>query len=61
MRLSYGSDAACPPGRATATRRAARSMPVTSASSTETLRYLFSTSRVGGATWPDDRIPVATW
>ena len=41
--------------------RASRSNPVTSARSTVTLAWWRSTCRIGGATSPSDRMPVATW
>ena len=40
---------------------ASRSTSVTSPSSTRAFFWLESTSRVGGAISPSERIPVATW
>ena len=43
------------------TTRASRSKPVTSASSTRTLSERRTMWRIGGAIWPGDSMPVATW
>lgn len=40
---------------------ASRSIPVTSPSSTVALRCETSSARVGGATSPSDKVPVAAW
>ena len=56
-----GSRPASSGGRAAWTMRRSRSKPVTSTSSTRTLRARRRTWRNGGAIWPGDRMPVATW
>ena len=62
MRLSYGISMSCRWAVVAAwTTRRSRSNPVTSATSTRTFSYRRTTWRIGGAIWPGDSMPVATW
>ena len=60
-RLSYGRRPCVPSALSEVTVRAARSIAVTSPSTTRAFFCRRSTSRVAGAISPSDRIPVATW